>query len=99
MGVHWFCEATQRGTLDVPPWLDWVLAFLLRAVLGRVSEVCREFLSEMGLKRFVYQRCVLRNQDCSISGCCEIPRHGGILRMVTPWPVFCACNGLLYRVK
>jgi len=27
-------EATQRGTLDVTPWLDWFLACLLRAVQG-----------------------------------------------------------------
>ncbi len=27
-------EATQRGTLDVTPWLDWLLACLLRAVQG-----------------------------------------------------------------
>ncbi len=27
-------EATQRGTLDVTPWLDWFLASLLRAVQG-----------------------------------------------------------------
>ena len=29
-------EATQRGTLDVTPWLDWFLACLLRAVQGAV---------------------------------------------------------------
>jgi Fic family protein len=27
-------EATQRGTMDVTPWLDWFLACLLRAVQG-----------------------------------------------------------------
>ena len=27
-------ETTQRGTLDVTPWLDWFLACLLRAVQG-----------------------------------------------------------------
>jgi len=27
-------EATQRGTLDVTPWLEWFLACLLRAVQG-----------------------------------------------------------------
>ncbi len=27
-------EVTQRGTLDVTPWLDWFLACLLRAVQG-----------------------------------------------------------------
>ena len=27
-------EATQKGTLDVTPWLDWFLGCLLRAVLG-----------------------------------------------------------------
>lgn len=27
-------EATQHGTLDVTPWLDWFLACLLRAVQG-----------------------------------------------------------------
>jgi hypothetical protein len=27
-------ETTQRGTLDVTPWLAWFLACLLRAVQG-----------------------------------------------------------------